>query len=304
VIALLCACSGAAPSPLGPATQQTAPQRPTAAGRDASSGDLLYVGGDREAYVFSYPKGKVVQKLQLGSFGMCADSSGDVFFTGVRKITEYAHGASTPKAIYVVTGTAFSCAVDPVTGDLAVVVLCIAQCTGDEVAIFSHVGTPPLTYQDPTMQSLLFCGFDGSGNLYVDGYSSSSVTIAELPSGSSTFTDYVVPANITNPGQIQWDTQYVTIEERYHPIIYRLQFSSSGASVVGKVKFKEEGVRAAQSWIFGDVIAIPNGPATKRPLDIRIWNYPRGGMPVKILSKFIPRHREIDGVVFSAAAGS
>ncbi len=314
LVASLCACGGAAPSQVSPPTASAARESgariaesaPAGGARKApaSLGDLLYVGGDREGYIFSYPKGKLVGKLPLGSFGMCADRAGDVFFTGVRTITEYAHGATAPNAIYTVTGTAFACAVDPTTGNLAVVVLCISSCKGDEVAIFDHPGAPPTTYQDPAMQSLLFCGFDGRGNLFIDGYSNSLVSVAELPRGSSTFTNYTVQATITNPGQIQFDTRHITLQERYHPVIYRLAFNGGLATVVKKVTFTQEGVRAAQSWIFGNMIAMPNGPATKRPLDIRIWQYPIGGAPVQILSKFIPRHREIDGVVFSPAAGT
>jgi len=269
--------------------------------RSKVAGDLLYVGGDRESYVFTYPQGKLVEELPLGSFGMCADRSGNVYFTGVRTITEYAHGATEPIASYTVGGTAFSCAADIETGRLAVVVLCISGCKGDEVAIFDHPGAPPTTYQDPAMKSMLYCGFDGHGNLYVDGYSGSTVTVAELPAGSATFTDYPVLQQVVNPGQIQWDTRHITLEERFHPVIYRLSFTPLGAQVKDTVALQQEGVRAAQSWIFGNAIAIPNGPATKRPLDIRIWAYPKGGTPMQILSHFIPRFREIDGVAFSAA---
>ncbi len=114
------------------------------------------------------------------------------------------------------------------------------------------------------MKSMLYCGFDGHGNLYVDGYSGSTVTVAELPAGSATFTDYPVLQQIVNPGQIQWDTRHITLEERFHPVIYRLNFTPLGAQVIDTIELQQEGVRAAQSWIFGNAIAIPNGPATKR----------------------------------------
>lgn len=95
---------------------------------EAKSQDLLYVTGTAagEVYVYTYPQRQSVGTLSglERPGGECVDSAGDVFIaarnskTGV--IYEYAHGAPTPMATLTDRGRPSGCAVDPVTGDLAV----------------------------------------------------------------------------------------------------------------------------------------------------------------------------------------
>ena len=114
-------------------TQMLAGPPPAPAGRpgswmasDAGRQPLVYAGGDVASYVFSLRSGKVVGSIAETSFGTCSDSNGDVFFTQVKRIVEYAHGGLTPIASFAVPGTAFSCSVDATRGDLAAVVFCLS----------------------------------------------------------------------------------------------------------------------------------------------------------------------------------
>ena len=100
----------------------------------ASSGDLLYVSdaGSNAVDVYSYPERvKVGQLSGLGMpGGLCVDGAGDIFVTniaasGTSSIVEFAHGGTAPIQTLNDPGMEPSgCAVNPVTGDLAVVNYC------------------------------------------------------------------------------------------------------------------------------------------------------------------------------------
>jgi hypothetical protein len=311
MLALLAGCAGPATStgglstsPLGsglrssPAAQGGDLQRSLRARKNVGEGQqLLYVGGDTESWVFSYPDGQFVQGLANGSFGMCSDSNGNVYLTRPQQILEYAHGSRDPIATIPVSGTPLSCAIDPTTGDLAAVVSCFATCT-TEVVVFQDISQPPVTYQAPGF-NMLYCGYDNAGNLYVDGTGGSQLGFAELPLGGSAFQNISVPISVTAPGQVQWDGKYITVEGRLHPVIYRIAVTGSSGVVVGTVKFKTIGLKAGQSWIAGKSIAIPVAPARKRPIDVRLWNYPQGGTAKLSIKYFIERNQVLDGLTVS-----
>jgi hypothetical protein len=296
VIATFAGCGG---SPSASPTSALGSRTGTS---DASQGDLLYVGGDTKSYVFSFKAGIFLGTIDSSSFGMCSDSGGNVFLTRVGSIAEYPHGATTPTLTYPVPGTAYSCAVDRTTGDLASVVLCFSGCT-DEIAIFPPNGIgPPRMYQNPGMTALLYCGYDDAGNLFVDGYRSGGhFALAELPQGSDTFTNISIDLDMDAPGQVQWDGRYLAVEARFDPMLYRIRLSGSTGSVVGTTQFSKIGQRAAQSWIIGHTVVVPFGPLTKRPKEIRYWKYPAGGVPTKTIKGFIARLMMIDGVTVSVA---
>lgn len=302
---LLAGCGGgsAPQSTLPAAIARSAPQAHQAKSwmaPGAAKGTLIYAGGDVQSYVFSFPAGKVVGNIVGASFGICSDSQGDVFFTRVRSIVEFAHGGTTPIAVYNVPGSAYSCSVDPTTGNLAAVVFCLSGC-GDQIDVFKAGATePPKVYQDPALTSMLFCAYDNQGNLFVDGYNATQFVLAELPAATSSFTSITLNQNIQYGGQLQWDGQYVTVETKINPAIYQIQVTGSAGMVVGTVTLTGVGLRATQSWIEGDKIAVPTGPFTKRATEVIFWKYPHGGKPTNSFEDFIGKgHQQIVGVTFS-----
>jgi hypothetical protein len=298
--ALLAGCGGA-PTPQA-ALPQGEQQLRSWMAPGASKGTLVYAGGDAQSYVFSFPAGKLVGNIAGTSSGTCSDSQGDVFFTRVRSVVEFAHGGTTPIAIYNVPGNAYSCSVDPTTGNLAVVVFCLTGC-GDDVDVFKGGATePPKVYGDPALSSMLFCAYDSQGNLYVDGYSGSRFALAELPAGSSSYTSITLSQSIQYGGQLQWDGQYVTVETTINPAIYQIAVAGSAGTVVGTVRLKGVGLRATQSWIGNGRVAVPTGPFTKRAIEIIFWKYPQGGEPTNSFEHFIGKgHQQVVGVTFSVS---
>ncbi len=259
---------------------------------------LLYAAGNRKSYVLSYPDGTLVGRIDRPSFGACSDSNGNVYMTGVGSVAEFAYGQTTPFASANVPGTAYSCSVDPTTGDLAVVVFCSSGCT-DEVAIFPSLADPPQFYETSALTQMLYCGYDAAGNLFVDGYDKQHFALAELPAGQTTFSPIAVGQTINIPGQVQWDGQYMTLEDAYNPVIYRLAISGSSATPVGSTQLHSVGRRAGQSWIGKGIVVVPTAPNAKRAIELGVWLYPRGGNRLHVIKWFLTPHKQITGVTMS-----
>lgn len=266
---------------------------------------LIYAGGDEASYVLTFPKGRVVGRIAESALGVCSDAGGDVFFTQVNAILEFAHGGTTPITTFDVGGTAYSCSVDPTTGNLATVVYCISQCSGDEIVVLRTPGEAPQTYVVPQLRTLLYCAYDDKGNLFVDGDNGLRFGLTELPAGATAFMRIKLDRTIDHGAQMQWDGTDLAIESNLQPSIHRVKISGLSGRVVAVTTLTGVGERAAQFWIADGKVAVPTGPRNKRAVEIRFWNYPAGGNPTNTFADFIGGgHQVIDGVTFSRAPRS
>jgi hypothetical protein len=265
-----------------------------------TSGDLIYVSnGCGGICILSYPDGQVVSTIGLSPVtgGDCSDSGGSVFVTNDTHVVEYARGSSNPIATYSLAGNqAAACSVDPLSGNLAVVF----AGTGANIAIFPPSSQAPTYYE--THIVTYYCGYDASGNLFVDGLNGHNAGLAELPNGESDFNVLTINGDIGTPGQVQWDGSYVTVESRTPLQVARLNVSGSTATVAGTTRLKGKISLAAQSWIFNDRIIIPYASRAQRIDKVGVWKYPMSG---KQLSKFAhfggSKFRPLGGVTVSAA---
>ena len=261
---------------------------------DARGGDLLYVSGGStgDVYVFSYPKGKLVQTLTglQYPFGECADSKGDIFITsgeGQDVITEYAHGATSPTAILTGAATGEGCAVDPTTGDVA------APSAPGTLAIWGSNPSSPTIYKNRWGASMLFCGYDKDGNLFVDA-ATDPTSLYELPADKSAFKKLAIKqVSIGTPGQVQWDGTHITIQDRKkRGVIYRFRFSDSAVYWTGTTQLggsKSTGL----SWIQANQVIVPFAVRRGALTRVGYWPYPSGGKAKLVLSKFhFPRYFE------------
>lgn len=185
---LLTAAAGAAPSlegcsaqsALTPVTQVAQvparfAQRGSWMDDSASNGALIYIADSYEnkVFVYSYPEPKLVGTLTGFSQpeGECVDASGDVWIanSGKSQVIEYAHGATAPKAtLGDPNNFPYSCAVDPKTGDLAVVNLGHDPTPGG-VSIYKNAQGSPEVYMDDSLYVPFFAAYDADGKLFVDG---------------------------------------------------------------------------------------------------------------------------------------
>jgi hypothetical protein len=78
-----------------------------------------------------------------------------------------------------------------------------------------------------------FAGYDDDGNLYVDGThteSSPTFEFAELPKGTSTFTNITLNQTVGWPGSVQWDAKYTAVGEQVTPDVYEFLVSGSAGT--------------------------------------------------------------------------
>lgn len=280
--ALLAGCGGAqsgSMAPLEPVTNAVRADK-----MPWSNGALIYAtGGCGGTCVLSYSDGSYVGSLPTGGASICSDQAGDVFIPANDTVTEYAHGSQSPTHTLSLPGNlAAGCAVDPTTNDLAVVF----SGTATNIAIFANESGTPTLYQSGIES--FYCGYDGSGNLFVNGLIQSGYGLSELVKGSSSFTTLAVNKSLGFPGRVQWDGKYVTWEglDPSNVSISRLAISGSSVSVVGTTKLKNVKHRATQSWLYGSNVLVAYNIVGPRANVIGIWKYPNGGKPKRNIKRF------------------
>lgn len=294
IVALLAGCAGATPQNTLPGTPAQsgalAPAMRSWMAPDAAAHDLLYVSDDAGVvYVFTYPTGKLVGTIAGldGPAGLCTDGKGDVFVTNTSGgyILEYAHGGHNPIGTLLDFG-AFpdGCAVDPVTGNLAVTNFATnpSQSAGN-VAIYPNAQGSPTFYTAKGFNEYLFCGYDASGNLLVDGVNAATTQteIAELPSGGSSLVNITLHATIAYPGAVQWDGKYFAIEDLLKGDLDRIAISGSSGTVAGTLNLNVRSRLVVQFWIQGKTIVVPYGATSRVVKKVGLWKYPGGGSPTQ-----------------------
>ncbi len=291
--ALLAGCSGAQspqalPVAAAPGTAMPARAIRTWMSPDAHRHDLLYVSDNSGfVYVFQYPNGKLVGTLGgfEGSSGLCADTKGDVFVTNTNGevVLEYAHGGTKPIATFLEFG-AFpnGCAVDPMSGDLAVTNFATSPSQGPgNVAVYANAQGNPTYYTAKDFMEYLFGGYDAKGNLFIDGVNNGTTQslFAELPKGGKSLKNLTVDQTIGFPGGIQWDGKYMAIEDDMKDTIYRVNFAGSAGTTAGTVHLSARSHLVVQFWLQGSTIVVPYGGSPRNVKKIGLWKYPDGGKP-------------------------
>jgi hypothetical protein len=258
---------------------------------EATTDDLLYVTDTTKVSVYSYPRGKLVGSLRFGLLpgGDCADQRGNVFVTNSDngEIVEYAHGGTKRIAVlHSPSGDPLGCAIDPTTGNLAVSSLGSGNNGG--VAIYQHARGNPTTYQNPAFQEYWYCGYDDTGNLYVDGQDANSVfEFAELAKGGNTLKSVTLNQTIGWPGGVQWDGQHLAVADQNNPptIVYEFAIKQNHGTKVGTTMLASSG-GVGEFNIVGKRLIAPNqcaGSCTTG--NVRYYDYPAGGSATKIISK-------------------
>jgi hypothetical protein len=257
---------------------------------NAAKQQLLYVSdqGANTVDVFSYPGDALLGSLSGFDIpqGLCVDGAADVFVADLNnsRVREYAHGSITPKATLQDPGySPVSCSIDPTTGNLAVGNISGSGGVSGNVAIYKGaIGSPIAYYSAPSLFQVFFCTYDASGNLWVDGQSSSSeFDLAELKKGSKKFTHIFVNQTFHEAGGVQWVGKYLAIGDIPVDTIYRFLVTGDKATSVGGVALSGAGEVVQYLVASGKLI----GPDFSNK-DVGIWNFPAGGTALKTITGF------------------
>jgi hypothetical protein len=284
----LIAC--AVSSPLGGCASVSAPiaampssDARQAAIRAAASGNLLYVSdlGANAVDIYTYPTGKLVGNLHdFGSVaGLCSNKSGDVFVVDeAGPVQVFAHGGTTPIRKLATTGAPYGCAVDPVSGSLALTNL--SSYLYGTIAVYPKAKGKPRSYFNKTVDSTYFCAYDDKGNLFIDGRSQSDeFIVVELPKGKQDLGVLHPVKNVSSPGGVQWDGKDVAFADDGAGIVYRMTESGGIAQTVTL----HDGTDVEGFWLYGSTLVGPNAQSGGT---VDFWHYPAGGSPTKTMSGF------------------
>ncbi len=162
--------------------------------------------------LYSYPQLSQLGRVSDSSAaGMCADNDGNVYVaeSGTSELTEYQAGTLTPMRTIDDTNYApVSCAINPKNGDLAVTNsagMVGGKSKPGSIALFEKATGSPKIYKNRSINSFAYCGYDQSGNLYVDGLASKGgFVLAEL--NGSKLTSLGINWTIAQPGAVAWDS--------------------------------------------------------------------------------------------------
>jgi hypothetical protein len=198
---------------------------------------------------------------------------GNVFFAAEGVIYEYPHDGDSPIATLQAFGSV-ACSADPAAAKLAV-----ADGNGG-VLVFND--SAKHGWLLPKVYSLSFevksCAYDGKGDLFAGGVSSTAAKFAELAAGSKVFSGITLNQPIASPGQLQWDGHNLALEDAgaLPSVIYQFALSGSSGYKVDSTTLNdeyEEGVR--QFWIYRGLIAGTTSDS------VALWKYPAGGSPTR-----------------------
>ena len=281
---VLASCTGA-PTQSSSAVSNAASQPAGASAWAASSlrmRDLLYVSHkDGSLDMYAYPSGRLQGHLENArAAGLCSDGNGDVFVPSGSEVFEYAHAGTRPIAILrgSLGGVAQACAVDPTSGNLAVLG---GFSPKFGVALYAGAAGVPKTYGLHVAGGYWSSTFDNEGNLFVASAGRSAVDLVELPKGANRFASIAWsgprPAGF---GSIQWDGQALALsapaDASGTATISRYSVIGARAALIGQTQLKSAGTLGAFA-VRGTTLIAPGAA------EIVFYGYPAGGDPTTII---------------------
>jgi hypothetical protein len=296
VAVLLAGCGNsvaASPSVITNGTQTShlrSLMNPTAAGENLVYISTFPFSRASEVEVYTYGERSYVGILKgiNNPQTLCSDKAGNVFVPegSDSKVLEFAHGGTSSIATFNDAGhSPRACSADKVTGNVAVI--------DGGVAIYQNASTHPTRHQDAKFASYHFCGYDDSGNLFVDGNDDSGrFAFAELPKGANTFININLGHYVAKPGSVQWDGKYMAVSS--DETVYRFTITGETGELEGSTNLLGGDGPIEQVWLprFGKRISNPQAKHAlaaqyhffrHEPGDVGFWSYPNAGGPTHLL---------------------
>ncbi|MFZ0681369.1 MAG: hypothetical protein WA304_00930 [Candidatus Cybelea sp.] len=255
---------------------------------DAKRGRLLYLSdaGTNDVVVYRYPS--LVEAGVLTGFdepqGECVDKAGNVWITNslVSNVLEYAHGGTTAIATLSDRGQyPVGCSVDEKSGTLAVSNIATRRKHRGGLSLYTNATGTPAIITSPDFDEVYFVGYDGRGNLFLDGYSDSHVFhFGELANGSSTIAPITLSgATVRFPGGVQFYDGKVNVGDQEGAVIYR---ATETGMIAGSTPLNDS-VDCVQFFILGKAVVCPDAGNG----DIETYPYPAGGSPIQVITGLV-----------------
>lgn len=232
--------------------------------------------------------------------GLCADANGNVWVAdmGALTITQLSRSGKVLQQKRSNFGYPASCAINPTNGDLAVSDVMGFSYAG-AVELYQHASGSPTILSCAGMAHYFFVGYDGHGNLFLDGFGyDQKVHLCRGKDAKTSLLPMVVAGSpIYWPGMVQWYApgNYLALGDQKcsdigQSCIYKVSISGVRGTVVGATKplnytggpicdLAQGAIAPGKglSLLGGDASADCNGATTA----IDRWAYPVGGAPQK-----------------------
>ena len=256
----------------------------------------------QEVFIYAYRSKKLVGTLDgIRAEGLCVDRKGDVWVTndssvGDHQVIEYAHGATTPlQTLDDPDGRVNGCAVNPVSGDLAVTNFWGPTERSGGVSIYPHGNGSPASYMDPNIYYYYYCGYDDKGDLFVPGLQlRQRDRLRGVARRRKRVYRYRAPGDDLSSRRRLMDGLYVAVGDQvavkhnFESVIYQFAISGSSGTEAGTTILNGAN-EVAQFWLprvgkgkkrQATRVIGPNGDG----MNTLIWSYPIAGNPVKTYS--------------------
>ena len=269
-------------------------QAPESSATQASA--LLYVSdwATNDVFVYDYATRGLVTTLHglLEPSGECVDRKHDVWIAELQasEMVEYAHGGTTPIAHLRTGGYPIGCAVDVISGSLAVVNFYTKQGAGS-LQIWKGAGGTPTTYPSRQLYYLWPPAYDGMGDVVFEGEAhDGTYGASELPHGAARLRSLTLHgASIHYAGGTIWDGTHVAFTDQGqgigNAVLYRVTIAGAIATVVGRTPL-DDSCHGRESDVVAPFVvrtgqtahAIVGGNLACRDR-FDYWRYPAGGAP-------------------------
>jgi hypothetical protein len=289
-------------APPRPATSQAAlasPRPDRAASwlstQAAKRGPLLYISDfyNFDVYVYSVPSLKPVGKLTgfLEPEGECSDAHGNVWIanTGNQQMLEFKPGGkSAIDTLADPLGYPVGCAIDAVTGNLAVANIFGVSGAGG-ILVYKHASGTPDLYANPNQFYYYFDGYDAKGNLYASGMTSKNVyALSALRLGEKTMASLSIRGGkLYFPGTVLWNGPALVLGDQQcsggtSSCLYEASVSGTTVSVTKKIPLADS-CDVAQVALHGKQLFGGDYESCThvKSSSIDRWTYPAGGKPTE-----------------------
>ena len=257
---------------------------------DAQTGDV---------YILTMPalalKGRLTGFSQPG--GMCSNKLGEIWLANVQagQMVLLSRIGRKIRSLYPPKDP-ITCAIDPTTGNLAVVEYSYITNVSD-VVIYANASGTPTTYTNPNISLYNFVGYDPNGDLFVDGYPfTSGFVLGELPKNGNALRIISISGGTINyPGSLEWYApgDYLGIGDNgcgnlSTDCVRWTAISGSVGTILGETDLLNSSggptCPSYQQVLTPDATNIAGSDYTagcgSSPTSTYIWAYPAGGLPV------------------------